>query len=640
MGDRTMPGMPLVCFLLLLGTVAAARDSDDLSADYVIVGSGAAGSVTAGRLAQAGHSVLVLEAGPPTQSDLGGCSVQGNCPFMQGGERNLTIFDVPLEWLEILLQPHYKQEYEWQFKTDREGCLPSQARGVGGCGIHNAMIYIRGTPRDFTNDGLWGSMGWTWDRVLQAYLRTENNTDYGGGADPFHNKLGPVQISSVHHDAYARTSGYFMDACSSVTGTDNGDFNGVHRVGCGHYQFLIREGVRDSSAVSFLPPNQRAGGKGSITVRPYSFATRVLFERNSTGYPRAIGVEFVDTRKSGGKPVPGKPHTLRRVYARREVVISTGAANTPRLLMHSGIGSAAAVHKAGVPLVSELPAVGGELMDGVYAIMQFAIPSSVKVPVWEHCVPTDVNSSPFCQLQKKLYSQNRSGVYASPGLSSGAFLHSPYSTPAPSGDPDIQLTFHPWDKYSRAWTSAQRALAGANATIFSIEVSYNAAKSRGSVLLNKDDPVDPMAPSLFTGPYLLEEEDVRPLLWSLRMLRNLTKAFAVPTIELVPGAAMDDDEALEHYIRCGLTEFRPKGVVCDPSPLVVNHLAGTARMAVPPSIGSNASNSGVVDGELRVYGVANLRVADASVFPSLPSGNSHASCMMVGERAAEFLLNP
>jgi len=616
-----------IFWLALLGISGASVA--DLSADFVIVGSGSAGSVTAGRLAAAGHSVIVLEAGPPTQSDLGGCAVPGNCPFMRGGDRNLTVFDVPLEWLEILLEPQYAKTYEWSFESHREGCLPSQARGVGGCGIHNAMIYIRGTPRDFTNDGPWGSMGWTWDRVLDAYKRTENNTDFGSSAnDTYHSNAGPVQISSVHSDAYARTSGYWMDACTAVTNMSNGDFNGGVRNGCGHYQFLIRDGVRDSSAVSFLPPNQRAGGSGKITVRPYSHATRILFEHNSSGYPQAVGVEFLDlTRPTAA--AAHKPKTMR-VHANKEVVVSSGAANTPRLLLHSGIGDAASLNAAGIDVVSNLPAVGTGLMDGVYVIMQFAIPSSAHTPAWEHCVPTSSAQTPFCETAKALYAANRSGVYASPGLSSGAFLHSPYSIPAPSGDPDVQVTMHPWDKYQRNWTAAQRALMGENATILSFETSYNTAKSRGSVGLNSARPNDPLAPPLFNGPYLLEEDDILPLLWAIRMVRNITRAFSVPTVELVPGAVDSDDE-LRQYIRCGLPEFRPAGVECDAAPLVVNHLAGTARMA--------PATHGVVDGQLRVHGVQSLRVADASVFPSLPSGNSHASCMMVGERAAEFLLN-
>ena len=189
----------------------------DLEADYVVVGAGSAGSVAAGRLAAAGFHVLVLEAGTYTQEQLSGCTVPGNCPYMTGPDgRNLTVFDVPMEWLTILENENYAREYEWTIVSNRTGCLPSQARGVGGCGIHNAMIYIRGTPRDFANDGPWGVMGWTWDQVLDAYKRSENNTAFGGGADISHSKMGPVQISSVAPEARSTISDMFLDACSKV----------------------------------------------------------------------------------------------------------------------------------------------------------------------------------------------------------------------------------------------------------------------------------------------------------------------------------------------------------------------------------------------------------------------------------------
>ena len=131
--------------LPLLSFTSSAVDVD-ITSDYIIIGSGSAGSVTAGRLAAAGHDVLVLEAGGPTQSALGGCSVPGNCPFMRGNERNLTIFDVPLEWLQILLEPQYSDKYEWSFNTKRPGCLPSQADSLN----HNPDLILNVTTSEGT----------------------------------------------------------------------------------------------------------------------------------------------------------------------------------------------------------------------------------------------------------------------------------------------------------------------------------------------------------------------------------------------------------------------------------------------------------------------------------------------------------
>ena len=165
--------------------------------------------------------------------------------------------------------------------------------------------------------------------------------------------------------------------------------------------------------------------------------------------------------------------------------------------------------------------------------------------------------------------------------------------------------------------------------MISFEVSYNIAVSRGHVKLNPDDPTDPLAPPEFNGPYLNNASDAAPLIWASRFLRNLTRSFPHPVLELVPGAHVQTNEDLRHYIECGLPQFRPEGLEdCDPSPMIVNHLCGTARMAPAPQSGTDLT-SGVVDGELRVHGVQRLRVGDASIFPTLPSGNSHASCMVI-----------
>ena len=138
------------------------------------------------------------------------------------------------------------------------------------------------------------------------------------------------------------------------------------RWGCGDYQFLIRDGIRDSSAVAYLPPNQRAGGTGTITVRPYSLAVKIVTTKQSNGTPAAVGIEFVDVSQ-------GEPTSLSFAHAKREILVSGGTVNTPRLLKLSGIGSEKVLKAAGIPVVSDLPAVGKHLMDGVYVIMQVSI---------------------------------------------------------------------------------------------------------------------------------------------------------------------------------------------------------------------------------------------------------------------------
>ena len=350
----------------------------------------------------------------------------------------------------------------------------------------------------------------------------------------------------------------------------------------------------------------------------------------------------------------------RVLLARHEVIVTAGALNTPKLLLLSGLGEAQALRDAGVtPLpIPPLPAVGRNLMDGVYIIAQFDLGPDFGRFVdgqgpWGRCKP--LGGGPvqpravqrFCMEAAEAYAARRTGVFASPGLSVGAFLRSPWAE-ANGVEADVQLTFHPWDKFQRSWP--QRPLPS---NVVTIEVSNNHALGRGSVRL---DSADPQKPPLVAGPYLRHVQDGKVLAWAMRELRGIMSLLggtgaqfgnstagnthvgmdggngSTTVTELLPGVDLQTDEELIEYARCGAAQFRPPNVTCDGSYLAVTHLGGTARM------GANASE-GVVDAQLRVHGVQGLRVADASVMPTLPSGNTHATCMAIGERAAQMLID-
>jgi len=208
-------------------------------------------------------------------------------------------------------------------------------------------------------------------------------------------------------------------------------------------------------------------------------------------------------------------------------------------------------------------------------------------------------------------------------MSAGAFLRSPY---ARGDEPDVQLTLHPWDKYGRTWSTTYGGIA-------SLEIANNHPISRGRIALRSARFAD--AP-IFEGPYLANINDSRALIWAVREVRRIaaTKPLAhMLTSELIPGPQAYTDSQIHDSIACGPQQFRQLGrSACDRSELPVNHLAGTCRL------GHKGDRTAVVDSELRVLGVSALRVADASVMPRPPSGNTHATCMMIGERAADFLL--
>jgi choline dehydrogenase len=574
--------------------------------DFVVVGGGSTGSVVAARLGEAGHTVLVLEAGGATQESLGGA-------YPVAGRH--TIFDIPLGWVQILMDHAWSKQFQWEVPADPP---PALARGLGGCGIHNAMVYMRGRPFDFET---WGA-GWAWRDVLPVYRKSEANANYA--ASSVHGSDGPVTVTSVPLDSLSRA---FLEAGVAAGLRRVSDFNGADatagegaasREGVGEYQFNIRDGVRDSSTAAYLGEGLRPP---SVTVRTRCVVSRLLFE---PGTRRAMGVEYV----RGKNPTAAAPRA--RVSARHEVIVSAGAVNTPKLLMLSGVGERSHLEKHGIEIVHHSPHVGRGLADGVYAIMQWATRAShfvrCRLDVNQQTSGADRPPGParaaqdaYCREQLARYAagERNASVFGTPGMSVGGFLRSPFSGGA---DPDVQLALHPWDKYDRPWPSSFGGIA-------TLEMANNRPKSRGRVTLRSGDFLDPPA---FEGVYLADPNDTLPLQWAVREMRRIA---ATPPLsemfvsELVPGEAVTSDAALHDAVSCGPSQFRALGrPACDRSTLPVNHLAGSCRLGE------------VVDLRLKLIGVQGVRIADASVMPKPPSGNTHATCVMVGERAAEFIL--
>jgi choline dehydrogenase len=582
--------------------------------------------------------VVLLEAGKDTQASLGGCSpanaASTRCPYVRS--TNLSIFDVPLGWLEIITRPAFRAAFEWNLTAALPNTsLPTLARAVGGCGVHNAMIYMRGTPMDFQPGSKWDAHGWGWSSVLPFYRKSENNTDFP--ASPFHSTRGAVQISRVAPEDKAKASVLFQAAAiASGKAIYNPDFNGQERAGVGPYQFLIRNGVRDSTAAAYLGRASESGKhstlNGHLEVIPEAIVSRILFEGT-----RAVGAAYVDA--SGVE---------RTMWANKDVIVSAGAVGTPALLLRSGIGGYATLREAGVPedrLVSDLPSVGENLMDGVFIIAQFALPpddsdsDSNTDDSWERCSPfTTKPTSVFCALAEELYrnDSDRHGAYSMPGLSTGLFMQSPFAksnsnngVSAASVSADVQVTFHPWDKFARNWTQHKPTPPQQRSSqrIVTLEISNNHARSLGRVRLATGDGWNVETPPVVDSPYLKDLSDADALMWAMREVRGIMARLNAS--ELLPGAAVVTDAALLEYIKCGSPEFRPAGEdSCDTSNLAVLHLGGTAQLGE------------VVNGtNCRVFNTTGLRVADASVMPSLPSGNTHATTMMIGERCAQMMLD-
>jgi hypothetical protein len=277
------------CFVATFLVLHGANEQEHF--DFIIVGGGSSGSVVAGRLGQLGHTVLLLEAGGPTQQSLGGT---------QAVVGKWTIFDVPLAWVQVLSDNRWSKQFQWNVPADPP---PAIARGLGGCGIHNAMLYMRGRPDDFAS---WGP-GWSWSDVLPFYRRSITNRQFDEhGAD------GPVTVTSVPSDNISRA---FVESCRTAGLRPNADFNGHgSRDGAGYYQFMIRDLVRDSPAAAFLGVRRRPP---SVTIRTHAYVSRVLFDDDK----RAWGVEYV----RGKNPTNAASRLV--AVADHEVILSAGCAS-------------------------------------------------------------------------------------------------------------------------------------------------------------------------------------------------------------------------------------------------------------------------------------------------------------------------
>jgi len=529
--------------------------------DVIIVGAGSAGCVLAGRLAEAGHgSILVIEAGP----------------------RDLS------PWVHLPIgygKTFYHRRMNWMYRTTPQAGLDGreiyQPRGkvVGGSSAINAMVYARGQAEDFDEWKRLGNPGWGWAEVLAAYKRME---DHALGASIWHGTGGPLHVENVAKEVHPLTP-LFVKAAGEAGLGFNPDLNGATSEGAGFYQITTRGGRRESAARAFLHPARRRGG---VKLETDMQVTRILFDGR-----RAIGVEA----RRGGETL--------RFGARREVILSGGAFNSPQLLQLSGIGPAELLKQHGIAPLLDQPAVGRNLQDHLCYdhVYRSKLPSlNDALLSWPARIGMAAN-----------YLLRRRGPLSLSVNQGGGF----YRTRPELTQPDMQLYFSP--------LSYERAVPGARALMkpdpfpgFSLSVSPCRPLSRGHVAIRSPDPQ--VAPEIAPN-YLADPGDLRLLLDGARFLHRLA---ATPTLSAVidtairPGPEATDEEAHVAAIRANAYS--------------VFHPCGTCRM------GPDADDA-VVDAKLRVHGIEGLRVVDASIFPTIPSGNINAPAMMVGERAAALM---
>jgi len=538
------------------GTRASAdQPSDSAEFDYVIVGAGSAGCVLANRLSADGkRTVLLLEAGPK--------------------DTNIWIH-VPLGYGKLFKEKSVNWMYQTEPEPGLDGRQVFQPRGkvLGGSSSINGLLYVRGQHEDYDRWRQRGNVGWGYDDVLPYFKKAENQTR---GADPYHGTGGPLTVSDWRHDD--PLSEAFVKAAVEAGIPFNKDFNGATQEGVGFFQTTTRRGRRASSAFSYLRP---ARSRGNLRVETDALAQRLIFEGR-----RARAVDY---RQNG---------VVRRARARREILVSSGAYNSPQLLQLSGVGPAELLQRHGIDVVLDAPGVGNDLQDHLQVRVMMRCAQRVTL--------NDVVNSPFRSVMAGLqYAALRKGPLTIAAGTSGAF----FKTSPRLATPDIQIHFIPFstDKMGEKL----HPFPG-----FSASVCQLRPESRGSLRIRSADPA---APPEIRINYLATETDRSANIDAIRMLRTILAAPALkPYVvdEVEPGAnVVSDDEILAFCRQRGSTVYHP---------------TSTCRMGSDPLA--------VVDARLRVRGIDGLRVVDASVMPDLMSGNTNAPVIMIAEKASDMIL--
>jgi choline dehydrogenase len=528
----------------------------DKEFDYIIVGAGSAGCVLANRLTASGkNSVLLLEAGPK--------------------DTNIWIH-VPLGYGKLFKDTSVNWMYQTEPEPGLDGRSIFQPRGkvLGGSSSINGLLYVRGQHEDFDRWRQLGNSGWGFDDILPYFKKAE---DQERGADDFHGAGGPLPVSDWRHPD--PLSAAFIAAAAETGIPQNSDFNGASQEGAGFFQTTTRRGRRASTAVSYLRPALR---QGNLRVETSALAQRILFNGR-----RAQAVEY--------RNAAGIAQTAR---AGKEILVSSGAYNSPQLLQLSGVGPADLLRSHGIEVVLDAPGVGNDLQDHMQVRMVMRCAKRVTL--------NDVVNSPIRQMLAGLqYAALRRGPLTIAAGTAGAFV----KTNPRLATPDIQIHFLPFstDKMGEKLHSY---------SAFSASVCQLRPESRGSLRIKSADPT---APPEIRINYLATEVDRTANVEGLKILRRILHAPALSayvTEEVDPGAKVSTDEELLSYARArGSTVYHP---------------TSTCRMGNDPLA--------VVDQRLRVRGIEGLRVIDGSIMPDLVSGNTNAAIIMIAEKASEMIL--
>ena len=523
--------------------------------DYIIIGAGSAGCVLANRLSEKqNNKIAVFEAGK--QSDI-------------------WKVKMPLALLYTMHDP----KYNWKYYSEPEPYLNNRRlfcpRGkmIGGSSAHNGMVFVRGNKNDYKRWESFGLKSWSYDKILPYFKKIEN---WSGGENQYRGSLGFLRVNQSRNSNPLFKA--FLGASSEAGYKINPDMNGEYQEGFGMFDTTIHGGERASVSKYYLNPVKN---RKNLNIFSESFVEKIIFDGK-----KAIGIEVKIKNK------------VDKIYAGKEIILSSGSINSPQLLMLSGVGAADHLKAKGINVVHHLKGVGKNLQDHLEIYIQQECKTSDTLYSYTKLIP-----KVLAGIQWFVF---RSGPCSQSYLEAGGFAKSSPERKI------VNIQFHFFPSLV-----IEHGLVNPSSHGYQLHASPNHPKSRGSITLNTSNPYD--YPKILFN-YLEHEDDLKQTRECIHVAR---KILSQPSLtkhagkEISPGPHLQSDDELNEYIKSkSETAYHP---------------CGTLKMGI--------DKMAVVDENLKVHGLENIRVVDASVMPEIPSANLNAPTLMIAEKASNIITN-